>query len=107
MGRTSERRAHPSEAEPDDELRRGREDFLQALRVEAGSARNTLLAYRGDLARFLDFARARGLRRWRALELELVVEYLERLRRGGAAEASVARALSALRMCLRHLVREG
>ncbi len=109
MGPTKQPRAPagPAASEPDDELRRGREDFLQALRVEAGSARNTLAAYRGDLTRFLAFARAHGLARWRALEPELVVEYLESLRRRGAAEASVARALSALRMCLRHMLREG
>ncbi len=95
------------DAAPRDELARGLEDFLVALRVEAGLAQNTLSAYRGDLERFLAFARARGLRRFRALELELVVAYLESLRWRGAAEASVARALSALRMCLRHLVREG
>src|SRR5262245_63416714 len=98
MGRTS------APSEPRDELARGQEDFLLALRVEAGVAKNTLLAYRGDLERFLAFARARGLARWRALDLELVVEYLESLRRRGAAEASVGRALSALRMCLWHLV---
>ncbi len=90
-----------------DELGRGLEDFLVTLRVEAGLAPNTLLAYRGDLERFLRFARARGLARWRKLEPEHVVEYLESLRARGAAEASVARALSALRMCLRHLVQTG
>jgi len=93
-------------AMPRDELARGLEDFLQALRVEAGLARNTLLAYRGDLERFLVFARARGLKRWRALDVGLVIAWLESLRRRGAAEASVARALSAVRMCVRHLLRE-
>jgi hypothetical protein len=57
--------------------------------------------------RFLDFARARGTRRWRDISLELAVEHLERLRLDRAAEASVARALSAVRMCLRHQVLEG
>ena len=90
-----------------DELARGLEDFLEALRVEAGLARNTLIAYRGDLARFFAYARARGVRRFSGVDLALVVGYLEDLRRGGAAEASVARALSAMRMCLRHRVQEG
>ena len=89
------------------ELARGLADFLEALRVEAGLAKNTLSAYRGDVQRFLAFARARGVRRWRELGPELLVEHLERMRLGGAAEASVARALSALRMCLRHQVLEG
>src|SRR5688572_15353653 len=45
----------------------GLADFLEALRVEAGLARNTLTAYRGDAARFLAFAAERGARRWEAL----------------------------------------
>jgi len=89
------------------ELARGLDDFLEALRVEAGLAKNTLSAYRGDVQRFLAFAGARGVRRWRELDPELMVAHLEGLRLGGAAEASVARALSALRMCLRHQVLEG
>src|SRR5262245_11222269 len=90
-----------------DELARGLDDFLEGLRVEAGLAKNTLAAYRGDVRRFLDYSRARGVRRWREITLDLVVEHLERLRQGRAAEASVARALSALRMCLRHQVLGG
>jgi integrase/recombinase XerD len=100
-------RASAVEAERGGELARGLADFLEALRVEAGLAKNTLAAYRGDVERFLAFARERGVRRWRELAPELLVEHLERLRLGGAAEASVARALSALRMCLRHQVLEG
>jgi integrase/recombinase XerD len=86
---------------------RGLADFLEALRVESGLAENTLLAYRSDLARFLVFARARGVESWEALGLELVLAHLGELRAGGAAESSVARALSALRMGLRHQLREG
>lgn len=89
------------------EFVRGLADFLEALRVEAGLAQNTVRAYQSDLRRFLAFAQSRGVRRWRAVNGELVVEHLEELRLGGAAEASVARALSALRMCLRHQLREG
>jgi integrase/recombinase XerD len=89
------------------ELERGLAGFLEALRVEAGLARNTLRAYGGDLRRFLGFASARGVRRWGAIGPELTIEHLEALRAAGAAEASVARALSALRTCLRHQVREG
>ncbi|HEX6885734.1 MAG TPA: tyrosine recombinase [Planctomycetota bacterium] len=88
-------------------LQVGLDDFLEALRVEAGLARNTLAAYGGDLRRFLASEPARAARDWPALGLDVVVAYLGELRRAGASEASVARALSALRMCLRHQVREG
>jgi integrase/recombinase XerD len=89
------------------ELARGLDDFVEALRVEAGLARNTLVAYRGDVLRLLRHASARGARRWRDVTLERVLAHLEELRTSGAAETSVARALSAARMCLRHQVREG
>jgi len=89
------------------EFRQGLMDFLDGLRVEAGLARNTLLAYRGDLERFFAFAQARGHSRLQALDSELVLTYLEELRLAGQADASVARALSALRSCLRHQVAEG
>jgi integrase/recombinase XerD len=89
------------------ELREGLAEFLETLRVEAGLARNTLAAYRGDLERFLAWAARRSIGRWRTLDAETLVEHLEDLRLAGAAESSVARALSALRMCLRHQVREG
>jgi integrase/recombinase XerD len=105
LGACMARVAAASEAK--DELARGLEDFVACLRVEAGLAQNSLRAYRSDLVRFLAFARARGRRRWRGLDLELVVEHLEGLRRDGAAEASVARALSAIRMLVQNRVREG
>lgn len=92
-------------------LAAGMEDFLEALRVEAGLARNTLAAYRRDLTRFLGWA-ARGgggepARDWSDLGAERVVAYLTSRRDAGMAESSVARELSALRMALRHQVAQG
>jgi integrase/recombinase XerD len=85
----------------------GLSDFLEALRVEAGLAPNTLRAYASDVRRFLASDPARPAQSWPELGSAQVVAHLGALRRGGAAEASVARALSALRMCFRHQVREG
>ena len=85
----------------------GLEDFLEALRVEAGLSRSTLAAYRGDLEAFLRWARERGVERWEGIAAEDVVDWLTHLRLAGAAEASVARRLSALRMALRHHVASG
>lgn len=88
-------------------LRAGLEDFLEALRVEAGLARNTLDAYRSDLEHFLGWGARRGCRSFEDLEGDLLVDYLAARRTAGRAEASVARSLVALRMLLRHLVGEG
>lgn len=82
-------------------------DLLVALRAEAGLAPNTLVAYRRDLERFLRCARERGAARFEDVEAALVVDHLGELRSAGYAEASVARALAAIRVLARHLVQEG
>ena len=86
---------------------RDRDDFLEALRVEAGLARNTLAAYRRDLDRFLSWAAEAGLTRFDQVDPGHLVDHLAAARAEGAAEASVARRLAAIRGCLRHLVAEG
>jgi integrase/recombinase XerD len=82
------------------------EDFLEALRVEAGLARSTLRSYRSDLQRCLGWLAARGLHRFADLAPEDVVDYLASRREGGAAEATVAHDLTALRMLCAHLLAE-
>jgi len=82
-------------------------DFLEALRVEAGLARSTLLAYRTDLATFLAFVTEKGARAPAAIRASHVVDWLADRRDRGLAEATVARGLAAARMLLRHLTLEG
>ncbi len=82
-------------------------DFHEALRVEAGLARNTLAAYRSDLSAFLAFVAARGARRCGSIRAGHVVDWLADRRERGLAEATLARGLAALRMMMRHLAREG
>ena len=86
---------------------RGLADFLAALRAEAGASRATLAAYDGDLRRFLAWAAGRGALAFAQLDRDLLVDYLAARRAEGAAEATVARNLAAVRMLLRHLVVEG
>ncbi|MBL8860615.1 MAG: tyrosine recombinase [Planctomycetes bacterium] len=81
-------------------------ELLVALRAEAGLAPNTLLAYRRDLERFFRFAAGRGATRFADVDAALVVDHLGALRADDYAEASVARALAALRVLARHLVQE-
>jgi integrase/recombinase XerD len=88
-------------------LRAGMDDFLLALRVEAGLSRNTLSAYRGDLLRVLSWATRRGVTDFAAIDANAVVDYLSERRAAGIAEASVARNLVAVRMLMRHLVASG
>jgi integrase/recombinase XerD len=81
-------------------------DFLQALQTEGGASRNTVLAYRRDLADFGRFL-ARPRREIATLSARDVSDYLIALRRRGLGARSVARRLSALRGLYRFLVREG
>ena len=88
-------------------FRAGLEDFVEALRVEAGLARNTLLAYRADLERFFRWGVRRGMTAPADLTADLVVDYMAARRVEGAAEATVAHNLVSIRMFVRHWVQEG
>jgi integrase/recombinase XerD len=89
------------------ELREALDDFLIALRAEAGAARNTLAAYEADVERFFAFAVQTRRGKLARIDPEVIVDYLSFRRANGAAEATVARNLAAVRMCLRHLVAAG
>lgn len=82
-------------------------DFLVALRAEAGLARTTLRAYRSDLEAFLGHLTERGSRTFEAIDADAIVDYLGHRRASGASEATVARNLAAIRMCVRHRVTTG
>ncbi|MFT7667724.1 MAG: integrase/recombinase XerD [Planctomycetota bacterium] len=84
----------------------GLEDFLQALRVEAGLARNTLKAYGSALNRFLIWATLRGLDSWPSIDAESVVDYLAIRRAEGLLEATLAQDLTSIRLLMAHLVLE-
>jgi integrase/recombinase XerD len=85
----------------------GMEDFLSAMRVESGLARNTMRAYRGDLERFLRWSVRRGHTRWADMDRDHVVDYLAARRDEQAAESTVARNLVTIRSALRYLTVEG
>lgn len=89
------------------QLGAGLADLLDALRLEAGLAPNTLAAYRRDLERFLRSLARAGAADFDAATPDVIVAHLGDLRRGGAAETSVARALTSIRVLLRFLVAEG
>src|SRR5262245_8899576 len=81
-------------------------EFLGALQVERGASRNTLLAYRRDLADYERFlaGRRRGVG---VASMSDVTEYLSSLRRRGLAARSAGRRLSAIRGLYRFLVEGG
>lgn len=84
------------------------------LVVERGLAANTVAAYRRDLARYAEFLRARGHRDLSTVDEAVVASFVAHLRdltdeegRRLLSEASVARALVAVRSLHRFGLREG
>lgn len=78
--------------------------YLDHLSVERGLSRNTLSAYRRDLHRYVDGLAVTDLA---AVTEADVAGHLARLRDGGLAGASAARAVSAVRGLHRFAAREG
>jgi len=81
-------------------------EYLETLQMERGASRNTLVAYRRELAGYATFiARARS--QIETADLPLLVKYLGALRRRGLGGRSVARHLSAVRGLYRFLLANG
>ena len=83
--------------------------FLEYLRLNRNVSPNTVLAYRGDLTRFIEFL---GRRVGRAAALsdishQQVRAFLAELYDRGTARATSARKLAAIRSFVRYLCREG
>ncbi len=81
------------------------DDFVHYLTVERGLAKNSLLAYGRDLAKFSRYLKAKG-RNPRQVRQGEINEFARRLSGEGLAAKSIARALNAVRMFYRYLVME-
>jgi integrase/recombinase XerD len=81
------------------------EDFLHYLTVERGVARNTVLAYGRDLAKFARFLRGKS-RTPRQVRQGEINEFARRLSGDGLSPKSIARALNAVKMFYRFLMME-
>lgn len=85
------------------------EAFLHHLTVERGSAVNTLRSYAGDLDRYQEYLRGRGIEDLAVVREADVSEFVVALRSGTPplAASSAARALAAVRGLHRFAVRDG
>lgn len=98
--------------EPSAELAAALRGYLDHLAVERGVARNTLLSYRRDLRRYLQFLAAAGRIRVTDITASDVSDFLVCLRTGAdgrpaLAASSAARAVVAARGWHRFLLQEG
>ncbi len=82
------------------------EEFLSWLVTERGRAANTIAAYRRDLAAYTAWLSANG-HDLMSVDTAALVDFVAARRASGAAPASVARQLAAVRTLHRHLVIEG
>jgi integrase/recombinase XerD len=101
-----------SGAQPSSRLERAVATYLDHLAVERGVARNTLLSYRRDLARYLAFCAARGVAEPATVVESDVTDFLAALRVGDdehppLAAVSAARTVVAVRGFHRFALREG
>lgn len=72
-------------------------DYLSHLAVERGLSGNTIAAYRRDLARYTDFLAGRGLEELSQVSAVDISEFSRQLTDNHLAQASVARAVVAVR----------
>lgn len=77
--------------------------YIDYLVVEAGLSPNSVLAYGRDLISFANFARTRKVLDIDDLRPQAVYAYMKHLSKVGRAEASINRALVAVKMFLRFL----
>ena len=82
-------------------LERSIRDFLDYLKVEAGLANNTILAYSRDLKSFLTYCQSRRISGLRQIKPALIQKYIQSLSRAEKSESSIKRGLVAIRMLLR------
>ncbi len=81
--------------------------FLSYMELEAGLSGNTVLAYGRDLLVFAEFCRSEGVVDLRDVDPRVVYRYLRHLSSLSKAEASINRALVAVKMLLRFGMLEG
>jgi len=75
--------------------------FLDYLTVEAGLAKNTVLAYGRDLRSFLKYCKSKNTNHIRQIKPALIQNYLRIITQEQKSESSIKRSLVAIRMFLR------
>ena len=79
------------------------EDFIAALMLEKGMARNTCVSYRSDLGFFAAFLKERGKDDPAKITRDDIVEFLQDERTDGKASTTRARRTAAIRQFMKHL----
>jgi len=82
------------------------DEFMNYLSVERGLAKNTLLAYRRDLDKYIDYLSKKGIKTTAAVSREHVSNFMFDLKKHDMSPTTICRNLAAVKMFHRFLVRE-
>lgn len=82
------------------------EEFINYLAVERGLANNTLLAYRRDLEQYTAYLKKKGINDVDQVKREHVTNYMYDQKQRELSTTSICRALAAIKMFHRFLLRE-
>ncbi len=82
------------------------DEFINYLSVERGLSKNTILAYRRDLRKYMEFLDAQGVKGMGQLKRDHITEYMFSRKKSGISANSICRNLSAIKMFHKFLVRE-
>ncbi|WP_248917972.1 tyrosine recombinase XerC [Pseudomonas entomophila] len=88
-------------------MERQLEAYCAHLRNERQVSGHTLLAYRRDLEKVIEFCNNQGITGWDALQVQQLRQLVARQHHHGQSSRSLARLLSAVRGLYRYLNREG
>lgn len=82
-------------------------EFLNYLSVERGLSKNTILAYRRDLNKYIEFLERRKVGSIENVTRRMISSYLLELKDGGLSANSISRNLVAIKVFHRFLAAEG
>ncbi len=82
------------------------DEFMNYLSVERGLAQNTLLAYRRDLTKYIDYLSLKGVKNSSQVNRSHVSDFMFDLKKHEMSATSICRNLAAVKMFHRFLVRE-
>ncbi len=82
------------------------DEFIGYLNFERGLAKNTQLAYRADLGRFIRWLQSRGIAQLNSVRSDDLTEYLMAQRKAGLSASSLSQHLAAIKVFFRYLSQE-
>jgi len=82
------------------------EQFLDYISLEKGLSKNTVISYREDLAKFVDYLNSRGISGIGNVTKHVITKYLYALKDKNLAASSISRNLAAIKVFFKFLMSE-